>query len=170
MSAYEHELEWLMLSKVAAQTYGQVLGTILELTIPLSDDLWYWDDVLGSQTYAVLFMVQMSPVWAWDWARGIFADVEGRARARVRAGRLGNATWSEFGVLAREILTEKMSLVRGLSVQGTLAGLVSSVSMLSPVARIKNEARVKQDVLKKFRMLNANALGVLVGEALNQDW
>ena len=45
--AYEHELEWLMLSKVAAQTYGQALGTILELTISLGDDLWYWDDVLG---------------------------------------------------------------------------------------------------------------------------
>lgn len=53
-ASYEHELEWLLLSKATAQAYGAVLNTILEQTIPLEDDIWYWDDVLSTYRFAGL--------------------------------------------------------------------------------------------------------------------
>ena len=174
MSAYEHELEWLMLSKVAAQTYGQVLSTILELTIPLSDDLWYWDDVLGSNEYAMLYLVQMSPLWAWQWSRSIYADARAR-RSQLRNSHNGddnnNNSWTDLLNLVREVFRERMGKA-GLNVRNSMSYIfaMASTSMLSPVARVKTEARSKQAALKRFRVLNANALGVLVGEALNQDW
>ena len=172
MGAYEHELEWLMLSKVTAQTYGQVLGTILELTIPLGDDLWYWDDVIGSYAYSTLYLVQMLPVWSWQWVCGIYADVKAR-KGRLRESRNvdGPENWIDLVHLFRQVLREKMNTV-GLNLRNSVTSgfPIASASILSPIARVKTEARAKQVALRRFRILNANALGVLVGEALNQDW
>jgi nuclear-control-of-ATPase protein 2 len=52
MNTYETELEWLLVSKATVQTYGLLLNTLLEQTIPVTDDIWYWDEVLGSYTYS----------------------------------------------------------------------------------------------------------------------
>lgn len=172
MSAYEHELEWLMLSKVTAQTYGQVLGTILELTIPLNDHLWYWDDVFGSYAQSVLYLIQMSPVWGWRWICGIYTDLKvrkGRLRESRNDGDRGD--WIELIHLVRQAVNEKLKIV-GFNLRDSVVRVLpmASASILSPIARVKTEARAKQMALRRFRVLNANALGVLVGEALKQDW
>ena len=172
MSVYEHELEWLMLSKVTAQTYGQVLSTILELTIPLSEDMWYWDDVFGSYTYSIFYLIQMSPVWGWQWVRGIYADVKAR-KGHLRETRNGGGRGNLIEVLhlVRQVLGEKMDTV-GLTLRKSVSSIfpIASASIQSPMARIRTEAKAKEAALRRFRILNANALGVLVGEALNQDW
>ncbi|RPB18598.1 NCA2-domain-containing protein [Terfezia boudieri ATCC MYA-4762] len=43
---YERELEWLLLAKA------------IILTLPLSEDLYYWDEVLSSYRYTVLYLLE----------------------------------------------------------------------------------------------------------------
>ncbi|KAF2815305.1 NCA2-domain-containing protein [Mytilinidion resinicola] len=146
---YEHELEWLLLSKATAQVYGQVLSAILEQTIPLSDDIWYWDDILGTYAYAGLYSIQTSPLRLWGWTQGIWRDV------RARGGGFADG-WGRFYGLVREVVHER-----------SIADIQRRV--VSPLAQVYDEARRKQAKLKRIRQINANALGVLLGEGLSNE-
>lgn len=148
--SYEHELEWLLLSKATAHTYGLVLNAILEQTLPLSDDIWYWDDVLGSARHASVYSVQTSPLRLYAWGKGVYQDV------RRRGGDLARDGWGQFYGLVQEVVRER-SIVQ------------IQRRVLSPLALVRNEARAKQSALKRIRLINANALGVLLGEGLSNQ-
>jgi nuclear-control-of-ATPase protein 2 len=148
-ASYEHELEWLLLSKATTQAYGQVLNTILEQTIPLEDDIWYWDDILSTYHFAGLYSVQTSPLRLWKWSQEIYHDV------RSRGGQLADG-WSQFYGLVKDSVRER-----------SIANIQRRV--VSPLAMVRNEGRRKRAALKKIRLINANALGVLLGEGLSND-
>jgi nuclear-control-of-ATPase protein 2 len=148
-ASYEHELEWLLLSKATTQAYGQVLNTILEQTIPLEDDIWYWDDILSTYRFAGLYSVQTSPIRVWKWSQEIYHDV------RSRGGQLADG-WSQFYGLVKDSVRER-----------SIANIQRRV--VSPLAMVRNEGRRKRAALKKIRLINANALGVLLGEGLSND-
>lgn len=148
-ASYEHELEWLLLSKATTQAYGQVLNTILEQTIPLEDDLWYWDDILSTYRFAGLYSIQTSPIRMWKWSQEIYHDV------RSRGGQLADG-WSQFYGLVKNAVQER-----------SVANIQQRV--VSPLALIRNEARRKRAALRKIRLINANALGVLLGEGLASE-
>lgn len=165
-SSYETELEWLLISKATVQTYGLLLTTLLEQTIPLSDDIWYWDEVLGSYTYTGLYTIQTSPLRLWAWIKEIYGDT------RVRLGRLHESPgdtisargvgtsltdrWREFYGLVRESIRDR-----------SVVDLQRKV--LSPIALSRTEARHKQARLKRLRQMSASGLGVLMDEGLNFD-
>ncbi|KAF2006931.1 NCA2-domain-containing protein [Amniculicola lignicola CBS 123094] len=148
-TSYEHELEWLLLSKATAQTYGEVLNTILEQTIPLEDDIWYWDDVLSTYRYAGLYSVQTSPIRLYNWSLDIYHDV------RSRGGAVANG-WRQFYDLVKDAVKER-----------SIADIQRRV--VSPLALVRNEGRRKRAALKRTRLINANALGVLLGEGLSNE-
>lgn len=148
-ASYEHELEWLLLSKATTQAYGQVLNTILEQTIPLEDDIWYWDDVLSTYRFAGLYSIQTSPIRVWEWSQEIYHDV------RSRGGHLADG-WRQFYGLVKDSVNER-----------SIANIQRRV--VSPLAMVRNEGRKKRAALKKIRLVNANALGVLLGEGLSND-
>ncbi|KAJ4377688.1 hypothetical protein N0V83_000517 [Neocucurbitaria cava] len=148
-ASYEHELEWLLLSKATTQAYGQVLSTILEQTIPLEDDLWYWDDILSTYRFAGLYSIQTSPIRLWKWSQEIYHDV------RSRGGQLANG-WSQFYGLVKNAVQER-----------SIANIQQRV--VSPLALVRNEGRRKRAALRKIRLVNANALGVLLGEGLGNE-
>ncbi|KAH9871826.1 hypothetical protein J1614_006083 [Plenodomus biglobosus] len=148
-ASYEHELEWLLLSKATTQAYGQVLNTILEQTIPLDDELWYWDDILSTYHFAGLYSMQTSPIRMWNWSKEIYHDV------RSRGGQFADG-WSQFYGLVKTAVQER-----------SVADIQRRV--VSPLALVRNEARRKRAALRKIRMVNANALGVLLGEGLGNE-
>ncbi|KAI4923424.1 hypothetical protein J4E85_008462 [Alternaria conjuncta] len=148
-ASYEHELEWLLVSKATTQVYGQVLNTILEQTIPLEDDLWYWDDILSTYRFAGLYSIQTSPVRVWKWSQEIYRDV------RSRGGQLADG-WSQFYGLVKDAVQER-----------SIANIQRRV--VSPLALVRNEGRRKRAALRKIRLINANALGVLLGEGLGNE-
>ncbi|KAF5848669.1 hypothetical protein GGP41_009771 [Bipolaris sorokiniana] len=148
-ASYEHELEWLLVSKATTQAYGQVLNTILEQTIPLENDLWYWDDILSTYSFAGLYSIQTSPVRLWKWSREIYHDV------RSRGPQLADG-WSQFYGLVKDTVQER-----------SIANIQRRV--VSPLALVRNEGRKKRAALRKIRMVNANALGVLLGEGLGNE-
>ncbi|KAF2644607.1 NCA2-domain-containing protein [Massarina eburnea CBS 473.64] len=149
-SSYEHELEWLLLSKATTQAYGKVLSTILEQTIPLEDDIWYWDDILSTYRFAGLYSVQTSPLRMWDWGKDVWWDV------KSRGGRMATDGWKEFYGMVTEAVRDRS--VRDLKRK-----------VVGPLALVRSEARKKRRALKRIRMVNANALGVLLGEGLSNE-
>jgi nuclear-control-of-ATPase protein 2 len=147
--SYEHELEWLLLSKAAAQTYGQVLNAILDQTLALNTHLSYWDDILGSHQYAGLYSLQTSPIRLWAWSKAIIFDV------RSRQGGLTEG-WRQFYGLVQDAVRER-----------SIADLQARA--VSPLSLVRKEATQKQKELKQIKEINANALGVLLGEGLGSE-
>ncbi|KAK4620524.1 Nuclear control of ATPase protein 2 [Fulvia fulva] len=159
---FEAELEWLLVSKATTQIYGHVLSSILDQAVRLSDDIWYWDEVLGSQRYTALYSIQTSPLRLYDWGSKVWEDVKARGGDFSIRGVGQDASdtvpdrWKQFYGLVRQVVREKS--VKEVHKQ-----------MISPVTRIRAEVRKKQAALKKVRTRNANALGVLLGEGLANE-
>ena len=161
--AYEQELEWLLVSKAAVQTYGLILNVLLEQTIPLSNDIWYWDEVLGSYTYTGLYTIQTSPLRFWAWSKDIYRDAKGRLdsltanneQARQAAVSLSDR-WRQFYGLVKDSIRDR-----------SIADMQSKV--MSPLTLCRSEARHKQQHLKKLREMSASGLGVLMDEGLSFD-
>ncbi|KAF2457940.1 ATP synthase regulation protein NCA2-domain-containing protein [Lineolata rhizophorae] len=79
-------------------------------------------------------------------------DGDGCVSAR-RGGRTLARGWRKFYGLVRQVVRER-------SVEDW------RTSVVGPLALVRHEARGRQDVLKRVRRINANALGVLLGEGM----
>ncbi|KAG8627491.1 hypothetical protein KVT40_004974 [Elsinoe batatas] len=150
-SEFEHELQWLAVSKAVTQTYGLVIDRLLQQTVSIADDVYYWDDVLTSYSYTLLYSIQTSPLRLYDFGSQVWTDVR---------ERMGQDTvtqhWKRFYGLVRQVVSER----RALDIPSAVA---------SPVARLRSEIRAKQRKLKQARLRGANALGVLLGEGLMNE-
>jgi nuclear-control-of-ATPase protein 2 len=159
---YEQELEWLLVSKITTQVYGVVLKRILDQAVDISNDVWYWDAVLGSRIGTAIYSVQTSPARFWQWGNVVWTDVRARGgHFDIRSARQDTSDtiikqWSQFYSLVREVVAER-----------SIAEVNKHI--LSPITRIRAEIRLKQAALKKIRVRNANALGVLLGEGLANE-
>lgn len=162
-SAYEVEVEWLVVSRAAVQLYGVILKKLLDQIIPLSDDIWYWDEVLNSYTYSSLYTVQTSPWRLGAWSHDVYRSSVARIKSASRPGspselvtetRTGlSRQWRRFYGIVRDSIRER-----------SFANIQRKA--LSPVAYCRNDARQKQDRLKKLREITASGLGVLTAEGL----
>ncbi|KFY07328.1 hypothetical protein V492_07239 [Pseudogymnoascus sp. VKM F-4246] len=165
-SSYEKELEWLLVSKATVQVYGVLLNTLLEQTIPLSNDIWYWDEVLGSYTFTAIYTIQTSPLRLWDWTKDIYEDSRERfSRLREAPEETLSATAIGTGVTAR--WKTFYGLVRDSIRERSVTDIQARV--LSPLAKSRSEARRKQAGLRRLREMSASGLGVLMDEGLNFD-
>ncbi|KAI0409654.1 ATP synthase regulation protein NCA2 [Xylaria palmicola] len=166
LSQYESELEWLLVSKAAVQTYGVIVDVLLDQIVPLSDHIWYWDRVLSSPLSTTLYMVQICPVRLWVWFSEVYEDSKSRLRrytssdarnAESEVAPTNNAArgitlqWRRFYAIVQSTILEK-----------SLADVQRR--MMSPVALCRAEARRKQARLKKLREMTASGLGVLIDE------
>lgn len=158
------ELEWLLVSKAATQTYGIILNALLEQTIPLSNEIGYWDQVIGSYRYAALYTVQMSPIRLWYWANDIYGD----AWQRLRSVRISRK--DEGGVEVRSVTDrwrQFYTLVKDSVRDRSLADMQSEI--LSPLTMSRLEARSKRSHLKRLREMSASGLGILMDEGMILD-
>lgn len=193
-SQYETEIEWLLVGKATVQTYGLLLNTLLDQIIPLSDDLWYWDDVLGSYWSSALYTVQTSPLRMWAWSQDIYSESLDRfqrlrrnhaapASARLYSAASGHAGDEldqdqdeeqgqgenvEHAAPQTESLSTQWrqfySIVRESIAERTITDLRRRV--VSHVGIGRAEARRKQSQLKKLREMTATGLGILMVEGL----
>ncbi|OAQ63153.1 nuclear control of ATPase protein [Pochonia chlamydosporia 170] len=162
-SAYEDEIEWLLVTKATVHIYGAILNALLDQIIPLNDDLWYWSDVLNSYAYSSLYTVQTSPVRFWAWTLDVYSASKVRLRSlsvRDSPAELVDSTaagvsqqWRQFYGIVRDSIRER-----------SFANIQRKV--LSPVAFCRSEARRKQAQLRKLREITASGLGVLMDEGL----
>lgn len=148
----EHELEWLLLGKAATQTYGLVLDSLINHTVPISDEIWYWKDILGSYSYTALYSVQTSPLRLFQWSKSIVHEVQHR---RDR-GTFVTEGWGQFYDLVKAVVRERNILDVQRRVQ-------------TPIALIKKEVRQKRGQLERAKMQNASGIGYLLSNAFSDD-
>lgn len=160
---YRRGLEWLLVSKATTQTYGIILNTLLEQTLPLNNDIWYWDEVLGSYAYSGLYTIQTSPLRFWDWSKDIYRD----ARSRLDSVRTYGADDRPLSKSLSDRWRQFYGLVKDSIRDRSMADI--QLNAMSPVTLCRNEARHKQKHLKRLRELSASGLGVLMDEALTFD-
>lgn len=163
-SQYEYEVEWLLVSKATTQTYGLILNTFLDQIIPLSHDIWYWDQVLGSYTYSSLYAVQTSPLRWWLWGKDIYQESRIRSTFSRRASLFSRSPQSDNDGLAQR-WARFYSIVRETVMERSLKDVQRK--MFSTVSLCRSEAKQKQLQLKRLREMTATGLGVLVDEGLN---
>ena len=159
-SAIDTDLEWLAASKASVQAYGLILNSLLEQTIPLSDDVWYWDDVLGSYANTALYTLQTWPLRFWQQAKEVYVEAKERYSSNIglresstQATQSLSEGWHEFyGLVQKTIEDRSLSHARA--------------RILSPFAVCRTEARRKQTGLRKLRELGATAIGLVLDEGL----
>lgn len=159
----DHDLEWLLVSKATNQTYGLVLRLLLDQTIPLSDDIEYWTDVLGSYRYTALYSIQTSPLRLWSLAKEVYQDAsqrllsiqdEGEEAADITNSVSGR--WRTFYGLVKDS-------VRDRSVTDIQSKFMSSIT-ISQV-----EVRSKRRRLRRLREMSGSGIGILVDEGMVLD-
>ncbi|KAI1367131.1 ATP synthase regulation protein NCA2 [Xylaria arbuscula] len=166
LNEYESELEWLLVSKAAVQTYGIILDMLLDQIVPLSDHIWYWDSVLSSPVSTSLHMVQICPAELWVWA----SDVYEQSKARLQWYTARNAVEVEAEAAPSSNGTSRntwqwrrfYAIIQSTILERSFADVQRQ--LLSPVAYCRGKARRKQARLKRLREMTASGLGVLIDE------
>ncbi|KAL8932886.1 MAG: hypothetical protein Q9216_006629 [Gyalolechia sp. 2 TL-2023] len=161
-SPIEQDLEWLLVSKATAQTHGLIINILLEQTLPLGQEIWYWGEVMGSSFYLGLYSLQTLPVRIWQWSINVYGDVRRRLDhdhtgfTNQTQARSISYNWSRFYSLIKDSIHDH-----------SLRSARSRI--LSPFFLYRSELRSKQQKLKKLREISACGLGVLVDVGMNVD-
>lgn len=156
-------LEWLAVGKATAQVYGLILESLLDRTIPLSESIWYWDDVLGSYINTALYTVQMSPIRFWGQAKEVYAD----AREKFASGPNIRTSAQEATSTLSQGWREFYGLVQNSIRERSLAQAQSKI--LSPFSIARIEVRRNLTQISNLRRTSATTIGRLVRECLVFD-
>ncbi|KAJ9609635.1 Nuclear control of ATPase protein 2 [Cladophialophora chaetospira] len=153
-------LEWVATGKATAQVYGLLLSSLLDRTIPLSESIWYWDDLLSSYANIVLYTIQTSPARFWAQAKEVYAD----ARHKLGQGQVISTSAREAKRTVTDSWREFYGLVRNSIQERSLAQ--AQTKILSPFSISRLEARGNLEQIKDLRKTSATAIGRLVRECL----
>ena len=153
-------LEWIATGKATAQVYGLILNSLLDRTIPLSESIWYWEDILGSYANIALYTVQTSPIRTWNQAKEVYAD----ARQKFRAGANLRTSAQQATTTLSESWREFYSLVQNSIRERSL--VQAQTKILSPFSIARVEVRRNLDQIKLLRKSSSVSIGRLVRECL----
>ncbi|KAK3951269.1 ATP synthase regulation protein NCA2-domain-containing protein [Pseudoneurospora amorphoporcata] len=170
-SQYEQDIEWLLVAKATVQTYGILMNTFFDQIMPLSDDIWYWDDVLSSYPKSCLYATQIAPARAWSRAKEVYDVACERIRNIHLQQQSEGVEAADSGESLREGVSQKWSQFYCIVRQSMADTSVSNLrrKILSPVDLCRAEARRKRAELQKLRETIAAGLGILVDEGLAFD-
>lgn len=163
VSQDDGELEWLLVSKATNQTYGLVLSLLLDQTIPLNEDIDYWNEVLGSYRYMSLYSIQTSPFRVWTWAKEIYHEASDRIH---NARDVDDEPASQFQSLSDRWLTF-YGLVRQSVQDRSLADI--QARFMSPITISQLEVRSKRRHIRRIREMSGSGIGILVDEGMVLD-
>ncbi|KAJ4392823.1 Nuclear control of ATPase protein 2 [Neurospora sp. IMI 360204] len=171
-SQYERDIEWLLVAKATVQTYGILMSTFFDEIMPLSDDIWYWDDVLSSYPKSCLYATQIAPARAWSRAKEVYDVACERIRnIHLQQQQSEGVEAAQTGDSLSEGVSQKWSQFYSIVRQSMAETSVSNFrrKILSPVDLARAEARRKRAELQKLRETIAAGLGILVDEGLAFD-
>src|SRR6202012_1117231 len=126
-------LEWVATGKATAQVYGLILNSLLDRTIPLSESVWYWDDLLSSHANIVLYTIQTSPIKFWQQAKEVYAD----ARHKFREGQVLTTSAREARRTIRDSWREFYGLVQNSIQERSLAQAQTRILSPFSIARVE---------------------------------
>lgn len=133
---------WLVAAKAAVQASGLVMHTLLDQTLQIHDETYYWNELLESVWYSGLYAVQTSPVRLWHWSKDIYSGQESLSS-------LEQARWTQLYQVAR-------SSMRDLSQHPI------HMNLSSPIRSCRSEGRQKRDALLTMKDIHTSSLGFLM--------
>ncbi|KAJ5977442.1 hypothetical protein N7501_000784 [Penicillium viridicatum] len=142
-SAQLSDYVWIVTAKAAVQASGLIMNTLLDQTLQLHDETYYWGEMLGSIWYSGLYTVQKSPAQFCRWTKDAYV-----AQTRQAAPSI-TARWSQFYQIARQSAWR-------------LGGHSINAHFLSPIRSSRAEMRQKRDSLLKMKDLHTSSLGLLM--------
>lgn len=134
---------WLVTAKAAVQASGLVMHSLLEHTLHLREETYYWNDVLGSVWYSGLYTAQTTPTRLWHWTKGISSL---RNASSESLSRSLAAQWAQFYQIARQSMSE--SSIR--------------LNWSSPIRSCRSEIRQRRDRLRAMTDIHTSSLGLLM--------
>ncbi|EFR05527.1 ATPase 2 nuclear control [Nannizzia gypsea CBS 118893] len=170
-SAYTASLLWLVASKATVQTFASVMTSMVDETVPLSDGIWYWDEVLGSAFYSGLYTLQTAPA---RWASYLISIY----RTTRQTGSNGSSSSSAAedlsvgsGLHDGTTLIARWRTFYRLVHHGVRARSVTHAKelVLSPFQLSRSRARASRSGLRRLREMTACAVGLLMEEGLLFD-
>ncbi|KAJ5543046.1 hypothetical protein N7535_005475 [Penicillium sp. DV-2018c] len=135
---------WIVAAKAAVQASGLVMNTLLNQTLQLHDEAYYWGDTLGSIWYSGLYAVQKSPEHLFKWTKDACISQTYRRAPSI------SVRWSQFYQIVRQNARK-------------LGGYSIRAHLLSPIRSCRAEMRQKRDLLLAMKDLHTSSLGLLMG-------
>lgn len=148
-SGHDRDLEWFLLAKITNHVYGHALHAVINQTLPLNDDLWYYQEILSSNRYTALYSVQTYPLRFWSWSTDVYEEV------RSRGINLSDG-WQQF-----------YGHVQSVVKQRSLADVQRRAA--APLVMVRDEIRKKVTALDRAKQVNASAVGYLLSNGFNDD-
>jgi nuclear-control-of-ATPase protein 2 len=142
------ELTWLAVAKAAVQTLGLILKSFLDQNLLLSDEIFYWDSVLGSYWYTGVYTIQTSPFRIWH------------RLMKARPGRTDRCAEARFLTPVSFKWEKFYDSIKRCYLTGNLHALRARI--LSPFVTAKFDMRRKREKLKTMKDSNANGIGLLM--------
>lgn len=177
---YTTSLLWLVASKATVQTFAAVMSSMVDETVPLSDGIWYWDEVLGSAFYSGLYTLQTAPArWA-SYLISIYRNIRqmgsndnGNNARHARRGSSAEDLSVGSGLHDGTTLMARWRAFYRLVHHSVRARPVSSSQarelVLSPFQLARCRARASRSGLRRLREMTACAVGLLMEEGLLFD-
>ncbi|KAJ5207172.1 Nuclear control of ATP synthase 2 [Penicillium cf. griseofulvum] len=134
---------WIVAAKAAIQASGLVMNTLLDQTLQLHDETYYWGEMLGSIWYSGLYAVQKSPAEFCLWTKDACVAQTYQGAPSI------TARWTRFYRIACQSAWK-------------LGGHSIRAKLLSPIRSSRAEMRQKRDLLLGSKDLHTSSLGLLM--------
>ncbi|KAG1458269.1 hypothetical protein G6F55_005447 [Rhizopus delemar] len=145
----EDDLGWLFIGKCALAVYGHVFSDVLNLTLPVSESIDYWNSIEGSSSREMYYALQTMPFRLYT----LFSDAMNRVQSIP-------SLFSSSDYL----LTQLFPVHSKKSFSARRFFQLSSLQKRRPflLQMIHEEIRLKREALEKFRSDQAANLGMLL--------
>lgn len=158
--------EFLLVTFAALSMYGNVVDTLVDQTVPISQDLFYWQDVHDSWYRLALLLVQTGPVRVFSLARDIYKRYDSVGRVWDRVKLTAQKLWEMIRTGGADILASPLHDETSLKFRASLFLAKPPLSfatslLLSPIAAVRRQARKNHTSLVTIKNSHAADLGRL---------
>ncbi|CAO3642350.1 unnamed protein product [Mucor hiemalis] len=166
-SSANEELEWLFIAKCTIAVYGQVFSRVLNLTLPISEAINYWNNVHGSTLHELYYTLQIAPSRIY----ALLINTANNIRNTETPLKQVKSLFSSTDYILTQLFpihstTKNNAALKQSSVRpfNALKFLTLSTYHKRPLILeiIRDEVNLKKTSLQKFRSEQAASLGVLL--------
>ncbi|KAI7889453.1 ATP synthase regulation protein NCA2-domain-containing protein [Mucor mucedo] len=162
------ELEWLFIAKCTIAIYGQVFSKVLNLTLPISESIDYWNGIHGNTVQEIYYALQVAPFRIFTLLKNTVKNINNTSTAIQEAKSLFSSSdfiltqlfpiHSTTKASTNSIATNRTQPFNALKFF-TLSTFHNRPLILEI---IRDEVDLKKKSLQKFRSQQAASLGILL--------
>lgn len=168
------DLEWAILGLAALSVYSSTLTELKTQTLPLSQDLLYWDSVVTGEyetLYLGIYVVQMVPAQIVAWVKSGLAALHNSRGSWAEAAAQSLSPQGLQQALSETLGSAKRVWSRAKRLRRRLAKTVANplavlLLIYSPFNQARAAVKSKRSKIRALRNTSAQTLGFLVGRGL----